>query len=147
MAESISTELGAPAARWFAPFRRGSAVMLETLFATLVLVMVGHVRSPGDPLQAHADFPWLWLAPAVFALRHGTLAGAGSAGVMVAAALCFGDGHVAAAFPSAAFFLVGVALTLVAGQFGDLWASRARQARAARWIARSGNRCGPSTRS
>ncbi|WDD93935.1 GAF domain-containing protein [Burkholderia sp. FERM BP-3421] len=137
MAESISTELGAPHARggiagWFAPVRRGSAVMLETLFATLALVMVGHLRSPGDPLQAHADFPWLWFAPAVFALRRGTLAGVGSAGLMVLAALCFGDGRVAAAFPSAAFFLVSCALTLVAGQFGDLWASRARQARAAR---------------
>jgi polysaccharide biosynthesis protein PelD len=136
MAETISTELGAPGARgvagWFGPLRRRSAALLETLVASLVLVMVGHLRSPGDPLQTHADLPWIWLAPAVLALRHGTLAGIGSAGLLVVAALLSDDGHLAAAFPSAAFFMVGVALTLAAGQFGDLWAARARQARAAR---------------
>ncbi|WP_323118808.1 PelD GGDEF domain-containing protein [Burkholderia alba] len=147
MAESISTHVSAPRtprraadgqgggasrlAGWLSPTRRGRAIAFETLLTTAVLVALGHALDPADPLQTQADFPWIWLAPAVFALRYGTLAGVGSGGLLVLAGFLFEAAHAATTFPPAAFFFGGFALVLIAGQFGDIWAARARQARAA----------------
>ncbi len=81
---------------------------------------------PDDPLGLHAAFPWVWLGPWLVAVRYGAAAGIVGAGLYAAfwsqATRLFGLPMVAA-FPSE-FFLGGVLVTLVLGEFGSVMLRR-----------------------
>lgn len=98
-------------------------------------VAIGRWASPADPFGLHAAFPWLWIIPALLAMRYGTAIGVTAVVTLVVcwivlpqldAALATED----ALFPRV-FFLGGVILTLICAQFSDIWSARTRRLRAA----------------
>jgi polysaccharide biosynthesis protein PelD len=126
-----------PWARIFAPsnITRGRAafIVAEVVVATLLLLGVSWYVHPADPLLLRTGFGWVWLLPVIFALRYGTLAGTASGllllGFWYATSMPLAaGGH--RVFPGG-FFFGGFVLTLLCGQFGDIWIGRQRQARIA----------------
>ena len=102
-------------------------VMLgETLLFPLIALALGFAWNPLDPLWSAAAFPWSWLAPVILALRYGPLAGLGGASVLLAGWLAFNVGHYDA-FPQL-FFLGGLILVMLVGEFSSLWQARTRRA-------------------
>ena len=133
--QSVARDM--PWARVFAPSgisrRRAAFIAMEVVVATIALLVVCWFVDPADPLLSRTGFGWVWLVPVVFALRYGTLAGTGSALLLLLAwhAPQWATGtHAHAAFPGG-FFFGGFVLTLLCGQFGDIWIGRQRQARIA----------------
>lgn len=117
----------------------GGIVAAEAVLLPLAFIAVSAWFRPSDPLWIDSSFPWSWLFPLVLALRYGTVAGLGASATVVAAWLFLHGspggprpgGAVpgsAGAFPEA-FFLGGLILVLLAGQFADVWNARLRRAR------------------
>jgi polysaccharide biosynthesis protein PelD len=100
-------------------------VLLEALLLPTCAVLLGLWLNPQDPLWVHADFHWVWLAPMIVALRYGPLTGLLSAGVVLAGWWWFQQQYVH--FPQV-FFLGGLILVLLVGEFSSLWVARTRRA-------------------
>lgn len=118
-------------AAWFAPKQLGRQAVLEVAGLTLLLVLLCAWAQPDDPFLLNRPFAWLWLLPAVLALRYGTMAAFLSAGLLLLLWFLlplFGLGG--GSFP-ASFFLGGLILTLIAGEFADVWIARLRRVREA----------------
>lgn len=98
----------------------------ETLALPLIALALGLLWAPEDPLQARGAFPWPWLAPVVLALRYGPMSGLGGACVLLAGWLALNLGHFDA-FPQM-YFLGGLILVLLVGEFSSLWHARTRRA-------------------
>lgn len=117
---------------WLAPRRLGRWAFIEVVILTLALALAAVLMFPDDPFLLSQPFPWLWLGPLLLALRYGTMAAFTSTLLLMAAWQGVNLlGHGTSAFPSS-FFLGGLLLTLVAGEFADLWSSRLRRADEAR---------------
>ncbi len=117
-----TTLLGKLAATEIRPW----AMLGETLLLPLIALTFGFAWNPLDPLWSTADFPWSWLAPVILALRYGPLAGLGGAGVLLVGWLAFNVGHYDT-FPQL-FFLGGLILVMLVGEFSSLWQARTRRA-------------------
>lgn len=118
-------------AAWLAPAMGAPNVrtaMLELTVLMTAAMALGYAAMPGNPLLLELGFPWAWLLPLVLALRYGTLAGIGAALMLLGGWFLFHQiGAQPGAFPRP-FFIGGTLLVLLAGQFGDVCASRlARQ--------------------
>ena len=105
---------------------RPAARLAETLLLPLIALALGFAWSPEDPLWSNASFPWSWLAPVILALRYGPLAGLGGATVLLLGWLAFNADHYDA-FPQL-FFLGGLILVMLVGEFSSLWRARTRRA-------------------
>ncbi|HQQ69986.1 MAG TPA: PelD GGDEF domain-containing protein [Alicycliphilus sp.] len=103
-----------------------ATMVAETLLLPLVAIALGLLWAAQDPLQVQAGFPWTWLAPVVLALRYGPMAGLGGASVLLAAWLALNQGHWDA-FPQL-YFLGGLILVMLVGEFSSLWQARTRRA-------------------
>lgn len=101
-------------------------VLAEALALPLLALALGLWWAPADPLQTAGPFPWPWLAPLLAALRYGPMAGLAAAGVLLAGWLGLQLGHWDA-FPQM-YFLGGLILTMLVGEFSSLWQARARRA-------------------
>ncbi len=133
------TQTGAtPAWSW-------SLAALEAIFLCVLAFALSCWIAPEDPLGLEEQFPWLWIVPALLAMRYGTAIGV----TAVVTVLCLdlllpalaqwmplSASTVASAaslarpeFPKA-YFLGGLVLTLVCGQFSDIWSARTRRLRA-----------------
>ncbi len=134
--------------------RRRTIALVETLVATVIVIGLCRAFSADDPLLIHSGFGWIWLLPAVIALRYGSVSGLVSGIVVLiawyllypqisvavnpaaisnaasGAAVFAGDATHSRPFP-VGFFFGGFFLTLLTGQFGDIWMSRLRQNRIA----------------
>ena len=99
---------------------------LEVVLMTLAVLAVGYWIAPTDPLFTQAPIPWTWFAPILVALRYGVLAGLGSM-VMVLVAWRLLQGEDPSAVFPALYFLGGLLLTMVCGEFSGLWRSRIRR--------------------
>ena len=124
---------GIGASSWYgrliAPAVSSPTAVLETLGATIVAIGIVWLFVPDNPLLLGYGFPWIWLVPLILALRYGTLLGAAAALVVLGAWwLFYGQGAAAVAFPRM-YFLGGLMLVLVGGQFGDIWGARLSRAR------------------
>lgn len=111
-----------------APLRRNRSMWLETVAITLGAVALGAVSQSDDPLHAGAAFPWIWLAPILVALRYGMAAGTLSSLILVIVWVVnnyFSDHP--ADFPEQ-FFLGGMIVVMLCGEFSDLWETRLRRA-------------------
>ena len=100
---------------------------LETLALTLLTPTAGYLFSRDDPFFVLADFPWLWFGPLLVALRYGVAPALSS--VVFLVVLWFGtsfSGLITADFPLH-FMLGGALLTLIAGQFSTVWATKLRR--------------------
>ena len=100
--------------------------MVESVLLPVLVLWLGWKLRPDDPLGAHAGFPWAWFGPWLIAVRYG--AGYGLFGVAFYAAfwkfgpLLFGTVP-AESFP-AEFFLGGMLMTLILGEFGAAFRNR-----------------------
>jgi hypothetical protein len=124
-AERRSSRLAA----WFAPKQASAWAWLEVGLLTFGVLALAAWALPADPLWIKQPFPWLWLMPAVLALRYGCVA------ALSASAIFFIDWSLmqrsstqVATFPGQ-YFLGGLILTLVAGQFSDIWSARLKRVR------------------
>lgn len=102
-------------------------VLLEALLLPAAALGLGLLWAPQDPLQTQgAGFPWPWLAPVILALRYGPLPGLGAALVLLAGWLALNSGHYDQ-FPKM-YFLGGLVLVMLVGEFASLWHTRTRRA-------------------
>ncbi|MDO9420302.1 MAG: PelD GGDEF domain-containing protein [Herminiimonas sp.] len=118
--------------RLLAPAVTGFSAVVESAIAMLIALAIGRIFVPEDPLFLNAGFPYAWILPIVIALRYGTLLGVFSALLILADWLAFyggflSSGAITHAFPQA-FFLGGLLLIFIVGQFGDIWAGRMARA-------------------
>ncbi|GAA4420078.1 PelD GGDEF domain-containing protein [Acidovorax lacteus] len=105
---------------------RPTVMLVEMLLLPLVTVAIGLYANAEDPLGVQAGFPWVWLAPVILALRYGPLAGLGGACIVLLCWLALNIGHFAE-FPKV-FFLGGLILVMLVGEFSSLWQARTRRA-------------------
>lgn len=97
----------------------------EVCGITALVLAFGHWAKPDDPYFLNAAFPWLWFAPALLGLRYGVWAATSSAVLMLGVWMAehFPTG-LADATPFTTHFLGGLILSLVCGQFGNMWHAR-----------------------
>lgn len=108
--------------------------VLEAGVFCVAAIACGLWLEPSDPFGLHAQFSWLWLAPALLAMRYGT--GIGVIATLMLLVGWFALGNLGLQAPDAArsfpqqYFLGGLALVLICGQFSDVWNARNRRLRA-----------------
>ena len=103
--------------------------MLEAGLICAAALGCGLWLDPSDPFGLHAQFPWLWLAPALLAMRYGTGIGIIATLMLLVAWFGLADPDPVRIFPEQ-YFLGGLTLVLVCGQFSDVWNARSRRLRA-----------------
>lgn len=101
-------------------------VLLEALLLPTLALALGWWLHPQDPLWINADFHWAWLAPMVVALRYGPLTGLLSVSALLAGWWLLQQGRYEQ-FPQV-FFLGGLILVMLVGEFSSLWVARTRRA-------------------
>ncbi|SMP65969.1 PelD GGDEF domain-containing protein [Noviherbaspirillum suwonense] len=108
--------------------------VLEAGLICAAALACGVWLDPSDPFGLHAQFPWLWLAPALLAMRYGTGIGIIATLMMLVGWFALANMFTNAVDPVRSFpeqyFLGGLALVLVCGQFSDVWNARSRRLRA-----------------
>ncbi|CAJ0699402.1 hypothetical protein LMG19089_02332 [Ralstonia edaphis] len=124
---------GIGASTWYgrliAPAVSSPSAVLETLGAVVAAIGIVWLFVPDNPLLLGYGFPWMWLVPLILALRYGTLLGALAALVVLGAwAVFYGQTAAAGSFPRV-YFLGGLMLVLIGGQYGDIWGARLSRAR------------------
>ena len=108
--------------------------VLEAGVFCAAAIACGLWLEPSDPFGLQAQFSWMWLAPALLAMRYGT--GIGVIATLMLLVGWFALGTLGLQGPDAArsfpqqYFLGGLALVLVCGQFSDVWNARNRRLRA-----------------
>lgn len=111
---------------------KGTVPMLwtwaEALGIPAIVVGIGYLVQPTDPLFVSAGFPWSLLAPTLVALRYGVLPGVGTMAVLLG--FWWGwryiSGPIAFDFPHLYFF-GGLLLVMISGQFSGTWRTRLRR--------------------
>lgn len=109
------------------PELRRKTPWAETVVITALACALGWWSSPHDPLLLESPFPWLWFAPLMIALRYGVMPGLFSAmGLLL-------DWGLAVELSSAEFelprawFIGGLLMTLITGEFNAVWHDRLTQ--------------------
>lgn len=99
----------------------------ETLGISLAAFYLSYNIMPDDPINSQG-YPWLWMAPALIALRYGVLMGIVSVLIFLAGWLLWASGHSLgdATFPRLTF-LGGTLMVMICGQFSGVWISRTRR--------------------
>ncbi|MGB7304427.1 MAG: PelD GGDEF domain-containing protein [Burkholderiaceae bacterium] len=134
-ANPIASRVFAPIVRdWERPIEL-LRIVAENLILITAALIFSRWLSPQDPFGINSQFPWIWIVPVLLALRYGTIDGVLGAGVMLAAWLLpapwgMTGGPNEPTFPQE-YFLGGLVLVLVAGQFADVWNGRLSRIRAA----------------
>ena len=111
-----------------APPRANRWMWLEILVISLCAVALGLLFQSDNPFQVGAEFPWTWLAPVLVALRYGVVPGVASSLVLIGAWLLLA--HLAPSqtvFPEQ-YFLGGLILVMLCGEFSAAWGTRLRRA-------------------
>jgi polysaccharide biosynthesis protein PelD len=105
--------------------RRNLSMLAESLAALALGIAINIWLDSSDPLGIKGDFPWIWLIPATFTLRYGSLVGLVQTFALVVIWFeyhrFFGPANLL--FPKQ-FFLGGFVLCLVLGQYSDVFRSR-----------------------
>ncbi|MGH8616903.1 MAG: PelD GGDEF domain-containing protein [Burkholderiales bacterium] len=104
----------------------GPWVWLETWVLTLLALGIGVFASPDDPFFVDREFPWLWFMPVLVALRYSVLPGVLSAGILLGGWLLLQPD--AAEFPKQ-YFLGGLLLVMICGEYSSIWRTRLRRMR------------------
>lgn len=106
---------------------------IEALLLSLLAIGFSRWASPADPFGLQHEFPWIWIVPALLAMRYGTAIGVTAVVTFVVCWLLMPRLGLMSAtqmeFPKS-FFLGGLILTLICGQFADIWTARTRRLRA-----------------
>lgn len=111
-----------------APSRSNRWMWLETIVISLCAVALGLLFQGDKLFQPGAEFPWIWFAPVLVALRYGVMPGIASSLVLIAVWLLLayqapGKVH----FPEQ-YFLGGLILVMLCGEFSAAWVTRLRRA-------------------
>lgn len=105
--------------------------MLETSIFCVAAMAFGLWLEPSDPFGLRAQFGWMWLVPALLAMRYGTGIGIVAVLTLMVGWFALPQLHLQLYDPLAAFpeqyFLGGLALVLICGQFSDVWNVRNRR--------------------
>jgi hypothetical protein len=101
-------------------------VWVETVALTGITVVLGTRISPEDPLFARAEFPWAWFAPVLLALRYGVTQGIVSSTLLLGAWFALNLSELGAA-PPKLYFLGGLLLVMISGEYSSVWQSRLRR--------------------
>ncbi|MFN4003354.1 MAG: PelD GGDEF domain-containing protein [Hylemonella sp.] len=112
--------------RWLAPQPQegGWTQASEILAIPALAAALAWLLSPADPLLTQAQFPWIWFAPVLVALRYGVTPGLTSCVPLVALWYAAEQaGRVPADFGLEYFFGGGL-LVLICGEYSDVWRDR-----------------------
>ncbi|MBP0600580.1 PelD GGDEF domain-containing protein [Herbaspirillum sp. LeCh32-8] len=119
--------------------RKAALRIVETVLFVLAAVALSYWIAPEDPFGIAAQFPWIWLVPAILAMRYGSAIGVIAVATMLAgwyvlvhqihADASQAVVSAAEAFPQP-YFLGGLILTLLCGQFAEVWNARSRRLKA-----------------
>ena len=112
----------------WAPVEHHRLMWLETVVITLGAIAVGMFFQHDNPFQIGGEFPWIWLAPMLIALRYGVAPGFVSSLILIASWKLIdilGETH--ENFPEQ-FFLGGLILVMLCGEFSAAWSGRLRRA-------------------
>lgn len=112
----------------FAPQHPNRWMWVETVVISLCALAIGLIFQRDNPFQIGAGFPWPWLAPVLVALRYGVMPGVASSLVLITVWLLLD--HLApgkSPFPEQ-YFLGGLILVMLCGEFSAAWGTRLRRA-------------------
>lgn len=112
-------------AAWLAPAKGVGWSVFETLVLLVAAIAVGIWLRPLDPLALDANFRWILLVPILLALRYGSLLGVFAMLCLIGSwfVLQFLGYYIGLRFPEG-LMLGGFVITLIAGEFADLWRVR-----------------------
>ena len=101
---------------------------LETVVITLCAISLGFFFERNNLFQIGGEFPWIWTAPVLIALRYGVAPGIVSSLILIFTweLLDYLTGN-HENFPEQ-FFLGGSILVLLCGEFSEAWGIRLRRA-------------------
>lgn len=114
--------------RVLAPVRHHRFMWLETVVITLCAISIGIFLQHNNLFQIGGEFPWIWIAPVLVALRYGVAPGIVSSLTLVATweLIDYLSGN-HENFPEE-FFLGGSILVLLCGEYSETWGIRLRRA-------------------
>ncbi|HSD40176.1 MAG TPA: PelD GGDEF domain-containing protein [Rhodocyclaceae bacterium] len=116
--------------RFIAPVGKPAMALIETLLLPAFMVALGLWLNPVDPMFTRSSFPWAWLGPLVLALRYGPIEGLGGGLVLFLAWFGLeGITHANRHVPDV-YFLGGLIMVMLAGEFSSIWRARVRRAEA-----------------
>lgn len=104
------------AARWHRP--------AELVLFAAIAPLLGQLLSPQDPLGLHAGFPWLALAPAIFAARYGLAWGLACVALALSALLWPWAAYAGQPVSATSLVIGSVILTVVVGDAASAWRAR-----------------------
>jgi len=112
-----------------APAATRPLAVIEVIVGMALVFACCYIARPADPLLLGIEFPWVWLAATVFALRYGAIMGV-VAGLCVAVAWFFFYGFQGTTLFPTMLFVGGMAQLVIAGHFADIWSARGRRLKA-----------------
>lgn len=109
----------------FSPLLANRWLWLEAFAIPLIGIGLCWLAYPQDPFFVNkGEFPWTWFAPVLVALRYGVMAGITSSGVLLVGWFMISPAD--AEFPKL-YFLAGVILVMIAGEYSTTWRTRLRR--------------------
>ncbi|HYC46734.1 MAG TPA: PelD GGDEF domain-containing protein [Burkholderiales bacterium] len=109
----------------FSPLLANRMLWLEAIIIPLLGLGLCWLANPEDPFFVNkGEFPWTWFAPVLVALRYGVMAGITGAAILLAGWFFLTPAGVE--FPKL-YFLAGVILIMVAGEYSTVWRTRLRR--------------------
>ncbi|GAB2898683.1 PelD GGDEF domain-containing protein [Uliginosibacterium flavum] len=113
-----------------APIGKPVAAGVEMLLLPAAMLALGVWLSPDDPLFARTQFPWPWLTPLILALRYGPLPGFGGALCLFLGWYGLEGFNLGMQEIPSLYFLGGLIMVMLAGEFASIWRGRVRRAEA-----------------
>lgn len=109
--------------RWLVPQpQQGSWTQASEILAIPALAAaLAWLLSPADPLLTQAQFPWIWFAPVLVALRYGVTPGLTSCIPLVALWYAAKQADRVPADIGLEYFFGGGLLVLICGEYSDVW--------------------------
>ncbi|BCL76704.1 pellicle/biofilm biosynthesis protein PelD [Jeongeupia sp. HS-3] len=95
----------------------------EAVAMPAIALALGVYFWPADPYGVTATFPWLWLAPLLVTLRYGMLPGLAASAVLL---VCWPILVRGAPVPPG-YFIGGLIMVMIAGQYCSAWRTRVRR--------------------
>ena len=109
----------------FSPLLANRWLWVEAIVIPILGVGLCYLASPEDPFFVNkGEFPWTWFAPILVALRYGVMAGITASAILLLG--WFWLGPPGAPFPKL-YFLAGVIMVMIAGEFSTTWRTRLRR--------------------
>lgn len=109
----------------FSPLLANRWLWVEAIVIPIIGIGLSWLASPEDPFFINkGEFPWTWFAPVLVAMRYGVMAGITSSAILLIGWFLLGPAG--APFPKL-YFLAGVILVMIAGEYSTTWRTRLRR--------------------